>query len=210
MNLYSKNYNQRVKANRTGLAEMRLRKLDYPVDEFPEVTTRSKALHRNLKFYYTGKPCKHGHICERYTKQKTCLACHSEYRERYERDPEKYVAGRLKNRAWRDNCPEKRILYSARERAKKKGLEFSIVLEDIVIPERCPVFGCLLVVSSGQGIKYRDFAPSLDRIDNTKGYEKGNIAVISNLANKYKSDMSREQLQQLAAWWDKQLELHRS
>ena len=43
-------------------------------------------------------------------------------------------------------------------------------------------------------------SPSLDRIDNSKGYIKGNVAVISNKANKYKSDMTIENIEKLASY----------
>lgn len=40
-------------------------------------------------------------------------------------------------------------------------------------------------------------APSLDRIDPNFGYIKGNVAVISWQANKYKSNMSKEIIEKL-------------
>ncbi len=41
----------------------------------PRVITRAEALERGLKHYYTGKPCKHGHVCERYTGDWCCVEC---------------------------------------------------------------------------------------------------------------------------------------
>ena len=37
--------------------------------------TRKNALLQGLTRYFTGKPCKHGHIAERYTGNKTCCEC---------------------------------------------------------------------------------------------------------------------------------------
>lgn len=59
-------------------------------------------------------------------------------------------------------------------------------------PPRCPVFG--LPFTSGR------WAASVDRIDSTKGYVRGNMQVISVLANKMKSDASPMQLQRFANW----------
>jgi len=36
---------------------------------------RWQAMAEGKSTYFTGKPCKHGHICERQTDNKTCLEC---------------------------------------------------------------------------------------------------------------------------------------
>lgn len=90
--------------------------------------------------------------------------------------------------------PEKIMFRSARTRAKNAGIEFSIDMEDIVIPSHCPVLGIPLFVGTHRS-KYN--SPSLDRIDNNKGYTKDNIAVISMKANLHKADLSKEQIKAL-------------
>jgi hypothetical protein len=40
-----------------------------------EITTRKEAAKRNLKKYFTGKPCSNGHVAERYTQSGSCQAC---------------------------------------------------------------------------------------------------------------------------------------
>ena len=40
-----------------------------------EVISRKIALAQNLKSYFTGKPCKHGHVCER-SIDGHCVICH--------------------------------------------------------------------------------------------------------------------------------------
>jgi len=64
------------------------------------------------------------------------------------------------------------MLFAASKRAKKKGLIFSLSEEDIIIPSTCPLLG--IPIMKGDK-KISPNSPSLDRIDNTKGYIKDNI-----------------------------------
>lgn len=84
------------------------------------------------------------------------------------------------------------LYYRAKRRAFEKNLDFSITEEDIIevgIPSICPVFG---VPMKGR------YAHSLDRIDSSKGYIKGNIQVISRRANTLKGDATAEELRKVA------------
>ena len=78
------------------------------------------------------------------------------------------------------------LLSNARGSLKRRGIECNITIEDIVIPSICPIFK----VPFDRG----RFSPSLDRIDNSKGYTKDNIWVISRLANTMKNDGSLDEL----------------
>lgn len=98
-----------------------------------------------------------------------------------------------RSKKYRTNNMEKVLLANAKVRALKNNLDFNIEIEDILIPKICPLLEIPIVI--GNSISERDSSPSLDRIDNTKGYVKGNIRVISNLANSIKRDLSRDQLQ---------------
>lgn len=40
-----------------------------------QIISRSEAKANGLKFYFTGKPCKHGHISPRYTANQNCRGC---------------------------------------------------------------------------------------------------------------------------------------
>lgn len=77
------------------------------------------------------------------------------------------------------------MIIGARSRAKKHNLPFNITKEDVVIPERCPVFGTKFNLSNTE---MSDDSPSLDKIIPSKGYVKGNICVISSRANTLKRD----------------------
>jgi hypothetical protein len=87
-----------------------------------------------------------------------------------------------------------KIFINEKERAKKSGIEFSIEEEDIIIPDFCPIFKIKLQENKGLS-KYNSY--SLDRIDNTKGYIKGNIHVISFKANSIKNNSTIEELELL-------------
>lgn len=93
----------------------------------------------------------------------------------------------------------RRLLYCSRWRAKQDELEFNLTLDDIIIPACCPLLGIPLVLHYySKTTKGPDmYAPSLDRIDSTKGYVKGNILVMSHRANSIKMDATLKELQTL-------------
>ena len=96
------------------------------------------------------------------------------------------------------------ILRSAKHRSKKTGLEFNLTIEDVPVPTHCPVLGAPLARSKmgdGNGRTGKDFSPSLDRIDNTKGYVRGNVIVVSLRANRLKSDATVEELEAVARFY---------
>jgi len=98
--------------------------------------------------------------------------------------------------------PQKILLLSAKHRSIKKGVPCTIIEEDIHIPAVCPVLGISIEKrfnADGKKGAYPN-SPSLDRIDNLKGYEKGNIQVISSKANSMKNSATPEELLQFAFW----------
>ena len=135
-----------------------------------------------------------------------------EYSDKYFKNmtEEEATEYRLKNRIKmaksRKENPERHMVNDARKRAKEKGLEFSITADDISIPDICPVLRIPLF--SGQS-KWCDNSPSLDRIDNLKGYTKENIAVISLRANQLKNDGTLEELKLIVEYMEKNLDLVR-
>jgi hypothetical protein len=99
--------------------------------------------------------------------------------------------------AYRDLDPRLKLLYNAKQRAKRIGVECSLTVDDIVIPEQCPALG--LEIRDYTGCGKPDFslhhdAATLDRIDNSKGYVSGNVHVISKRANLLKKDATIEEL----------------
>ncbi len=97
---------------------------------------------------------------------------------------------------------ERRMLTAAMNRVKKKGLEINIDISDIIIPEYCPILGVKLIVKRGQGCGPHDASPSLDRIDSSKGYIKGNVQVISTRANLLKNNATVEELKSIIRYME--------
>jgi len=91
------------------------------------------------------------------------------------------------------NDPQHYLWYVASTRSRQNGIEFTIVKEDIIIPDICPILGCKLTKGNG----YLPNAMSLDRIDNARGYVPGNVRVISRKANLMKSDLTMDILEKL-------------
>lgn len=103
-----------------------------------------------------------------------------------------YLANIDKRCQWYADNLERSMWNHAKTRARKRNMKFNITREDIVIPEKCPVLGVFI----GPG----DAAPSLDRINSKRGYVKGNIQVISKLANRVKNNASLDQLILIGKW----------
>lgn len=112
------------------------------------------------------------------------------HKEYYEENKEKIL---IRQKKVREDSPEKRLYKSAKYSARKRGLEFSIELSEVVIPEVCPILKTKFE-------RFTDYAPSIDRIDNSKGYVKGNIQIISRKANSMKYNASDKELLLFSKW----------
>jgi hypothetical protein len=82
------------------------------------------------------------------------------------------------------------LLSVAKQRAKYKNLEFNINENDFYIPSICPILKINLSL-----IGNIDSRPTIDRIDNSKGYIKNNIRIISFRANRIKNDSTKKELE---------------
>lgn len=112
---------------------------------------------------YQGAPCKYGHPGKRIVRYHgQCWHCYRAARRSYTGSDARPI-------------PAETTMYrGAKHRAKALGLPFDLKPEDIVIPSHCPISGKPMT------------QPSLDRKDNTKGYVRGNVFVISWEMNRLK------------------------
>jgi len=98
-------------------------------------------------------------------------------------------------------------MYShAKQRAKDNDLPFNIIKQDIadVWPkdDYCPALRIPLRIKRGRGAHITDNSPNLDRIIPRLGYVKGNIAVVSKLANQIMSSARPSEVIKVGNWFD--------
>ena len=119
-------------------------------------------------------------------------------RKEYQNIPE--VRKRINQRSlnWNKNNVEKTLLSAAKKRAKNRGIEFNIDINDILIPKICPILKIELKRSDGK-LSYN--SPTIDRIDSSMGYVKNNIQIISHRANTLKSNASFEEIEKIYNWF---------
>lgn len=118
------------------------------------------------------------------------------------RHPERVVeSDKRRSEKWILLHPERAMLRNVKQRAYKKGWECTITTDDFKIPEYCPVLGVKLERNSKKG--WWPWSPSMDRIDNNKGYIPGNVEVISWRANSLKSNATIEELEKVLAYMKK-------
>lgn len=150
---------------------------------------REVARQINSLNYYPLKPCKRGHTSGRLTKQGSCKTCNKQSERKYARNNQLATWFKCK-----------------RNNAKFQGIPFEITLDDVTpIPSVCPILGIPLRMYQGTGKgkgSFRDSA-SIDRLDPSKGYVKGNVQVISARANTLKNDMTLLELKKLVDYLER-------
>jgi len=122
-------------------------------------------------------------------KKSHCKRCGANERER-----------KRNARTWRDDAT-KSMFDNAKQRAKKSGIPFTITKEDIIIPDVCPALGIKLSTTP-ESRKKKYAAPSIDRIDNSKGYTKDNTVVVSCRANLLKRDATINEMVALSKYYE--------
>lgn len=154
--------------------------------------SRKEAIERGEKTYFTGMPCKHGHLAPKTSYNSTCVTCYEAINKSYYHKNQPELREKL--RKDRRSRPEFYLVSEAKGRAKDKGIEHSITADDISVPAHCPVLGIPLLVGREHP---KDNNPSIDRIDSSKGYIPGNVIVVSTRANRIKNNSTVEDLRRI-------------
>lgn len=84
-----------------------------------------------------------------------------------------------------------------KQNTKNTKWEWEIVMSDLVWHTHCPILGVEL---DWFAEKRQENSPSIDRIDSTKGYVKGNVQIMSWRANRIKNDGTAEEHRKIADW----------
>ncbi len=142
------------------------------------------------KYYFTGKPCKNGHICLRDI-HKACVECRkARNRVRYRKN---YIKKIRKPRGQY----YLRLLRSARMRAKHKNVLYDLTTEwaQKKWTGICELSGITFLLphshKTGQAVP---FSPTIDRINPLNGYTKDNCRFILYAINTFKSRMSDKEM----------------
>ncbi len=69
------------------------------------IISKQDAIRIGLKKYFTGKPCKHGHISHRYIQSNSCMECINENVKKWSRNNNARCASNM--RLWRKRNPER-------------------------------------------------------------------------------------------------------
>lgn len=125
-------------------------------------------------------------------KQKEARAADPEKAARYKESARAYV----RNLSW-----ARHRLMHLKSRAIKQGVPWEAdAYEGLDMPAVCPVLGIPLFKGTGGPTMN---SPSIDRKVPSMGYVKGNIQIISQLANGMKQNATPEQLLAFAEWVQK-------
>lgn len=168
---------------------MAANKKDYDKQYYQQNKEKITARKKETSKVYRDKNKEHlKEKCKEYylkNKESICARTGAYKKTKYQANPGESLA---KQKQWKIDNQDKYLIQSARTRAKKYGVVFDISVNDIAIPEFCPYLGVKLEPFSEWS------SPSLDKIDPKIGYVKGNVQVISHLANTMKNSASIEQL----------------
>lgn len=146
--------------------------------------------------------CKISKPANAYTKDKNrpdklhsyCRECNSTVCTQWRRaNPEYQAKWEAENpdwdAQWREANPEKVLIHRCKERSRDKGVPCELTVEDIHIPDNCPI--CQRPLTRNIG-KVGSSSPTTDRWNPVLGYVRGNIWIICHRCNSRKQDMSGE------------------
>src|SRR5690554_4536530 len=88
-------------------------------DDVMQIISRNEATTQGLKWYFTGKPCKHGHVAKRLVSNRSCAECSLEKTRAWASSNKDYL--RAEARRWRESNRERRREYNSRWYAENQS-----------------------------------------------------------------------------------------
>lgn len=152
-------------------------KLEKPLEDF-----YNDKHSKDLKTY----ECKDCYIKRRVEKR--------DYHKNYQRELRKTDNEKVKksrNLSYQKTEPALKLFRQAKQRSDRKLIDFNIDVSDIIIPEVCPLLNVPFIIGTNYDYEYTH---SIDRIDTTRGYVKGNVWVVSKKANSMKNSGTIQEL----------------
>jgi hypothetical protein len=89
-----------------------------------EIISRKEAIDRGLTRYFTGEPCKHGHVAERRTRNGWCIACRQKFR--HDRDAANPEAAKKRVKDWMERNTEATIDARRRRKTDPAAIEMEL------------------------------------------------------------------------------------
>jgi len=183
----------------------------------PRLIAKAQGLKR-----YIGQPCMYGHNGERYARNNACIKCHA--KQKNLAAIEKRRARGLQKTGRKRKYPEligpprpikkhparpvtEFDFWVRRNRGQRTArTKLSVGYYKTLFVTHCPLLGLELTYKKGDNTTPKNYA-TLDRIDSSKGYEEGNVQILSYRANTLKNDATIEEMRMMLTNWEKQVQL---
>ena len=178
-------------------------------------STASAAQAAGLKRFFTGRPCRQGHIAERYAASGECYECAKIKAERhrqstgritqaeyYRLHKERINEGAARYRArTKIEKPWTIALHCSRVRAKEKGVPCDLTQEwaASVWTGVCAITGIPFERDQTGKSGPKPFSATIDRIDQTGGYLQGNCRFVLMCVNNFRGTLGDEDMRRVAA-----------
>jgi hypothetical protein len=95
-----------------------------------------------------------------------------------------------------------KLFARVKHQAKNRKISFNLNPAYFALPEICPV---LKIPLQFHTVNADDNSYSVDRIDNTRGYDNDNVCIMSLKANRIKSNATLEELVMVGKWATEEL-----
>ena len=170
------------------------------MDNSVPVISRADARVAGHTHFFTGVPCRNGHLAARFVSNGSCIKCAAlRFKEFLESKPPDYARNQM--RYYRANHPAYRLYERTQIFAHTNKIEFTIDSADICIPEKCECCGGFFAKT----FKKYQATIFVARIDERIGFTRSNIAIICRQCKKIKTGATVAQIEAVLKWMKSRL-----